>query len=264
VSVLVAWLILIGFGRSQRSRDWLDSLGRGMGFLWIFLGLLGGPFRRRPALSGPVPSSPTSCFVSRDVKAERRLFSTRDLLILSIATAIGYYFLRSMRHVPVLILQLRGWGAAQRMTWSQLLDAGISAVLFTTPIALAATGAVFAMSWQQPRPPLRQLVSRAGFQAVAVVTLSFLLNLVILATWILWTSPVENAALETWENGIYTLFLVHSPGAGAALMITWLFMALVGRRRAIPTCLDRAGRWLGWYWIATIPCLAWLIYNQWI
>jgi hypothetical protein len=44
---------------------------------------------------------------------------------------------------------------------------------------------------------------------------------------------------------------------GAAIASSWMLLLVSGRWCPERGWIDRAGRWLGWFWIATLPLTSW-------
>ena len=186
-----------------------------------------------------------------------RKFTLVDAITLVAATAAG---LAGTRH------GWKYWGYA----WFWNLDRGwtASAVLRRLPTLLALglpalvvfTAAILALRLRRPRPTLRRALLQPGASA-CVAALSVVA--VEVASYVASTCHDRNShgklgqyLAYVWNNTgvvveITTQVLVRmSTPVGLAVMATWLVLALGGRWRREPSWVDRAGRLLGFCWLA--------------
>ena len=198
-----------------------------------------------------------------------RRFLLSDAIVLVAATAVGlfvfrpYYGVTSLdRTPPEPTAPFAGWIAC---VWNWLVLA--------SPIVMAWTLAILGVRLRRPRPRMRRLLRQPGFvaglMAAAVLTLrlcgfaSMCVRLVGQPTLWIWSVrrtggggafrglPPGNLYFEA-DHFLATMALVGVSVAGS-----WLFLLASGVWKPERGWIDRAGRVLGWFWIATLPVTGW-------
>jgi hypothetical protein len=168
----------------------------------------------------------------------RRPFTVRDALILIGALAVGLALTRAA---------LAG-RPLDRTHWVHSVAVGLTAA---SPCAGAMSLALLALRLVRPRPGLRRLARQPGLVACAVFAVDSIL--------------VALFAMTNRTGGRFffadAMWILHGqwvlrtnyfwPQAGSAVGGAWIALALGGRWKAEPSWIDRAGRALGVYWIAT-------------
>jgi hypothetical protein len=187
-----------------------------------------------------------------------RAFTLVDAMTLVAATALG---LAGTQH------GWKYWGYG----WFWNLDRGwtADAILRRLPTLLALglpalvvfTAAILALRLQRPRPSLRRLLLQPGASAcvaaLAVVALEVAGFVVSTLHFNYSRGYLGKYIAHVWSNHgilveITTLVLVPMPRrVGLAVMATWLVLALAGRWRGEPSWVDRAGRFVGFAWLAS-------------
>jgi hypothetical protein len=137
-------------------------------------------------------------------------------------------------------------------------------VLISFPVA-AWTLAVWLLGLRQPRPPLRRRLRQPGVAActAALVVLAIrAVNFALVGGMRLVDEPDIRRSFSVAVNVItyYNLdrmALVPSE-VGCAVAAVWAFLALRGWWRAESSWIDRLGRFLGLFWLGTVP-FGWFI-----
>ncbi len=155
-------------------------------------------------------------------------------------------------------------------------------LLVAAPMAIFWTLAILGLRLRRPRERWRRLLRQPGLVACLAplfVVLARLpgyatmrLRIVLLNTNINIRSPFfvigerwsERVPWSTdpvvfgFDQALNTLAMI-----GVAVAASWLLLAASGRWRAEPSWIDRAGRALGVYWIATLPLTGWWDFHAW-
>ena len=139
------------------------------------------------------------------------------------------------------------------------LEWGDEAVNFAGVLA-----AYLVLAWRLiwPRPPLGWLVRQWGAAAcLGVVVPNMVANLV--------TTAVASYRLMTHgllefptTFGAQLWVWLHGQSPPMAILAGWLVLAVSGLGRSEPGWIDRAGRGVGWFWLASTlvgPLLPWLV-----
>ncbi len=133
-------------------------------------------------------------------------------------------------------------------------------VAFFLPLLSALTLALAAIHIQPPRPSLARLVWRPGASACLIASAALILECG--TAWLFY---------RFWPNGYvygigiwgYVLglegFRFVASRVSLAVGAAWLMQGIGGRWRPEPTWIDRAGRVIGFVWVALIPLYNWSI-----
>ncbi len=171
-----------------------------------------------------------------------------DAMILMIAFGIGLTLgLRALENIgqrfamitptgrPVLVAWVKE--IAQRQGLRFLVFEGCVELLFCFVAPL--TPALLVARLRRPRPAFPGLVCQPGLVASAALCLATIIE-------------VDVAFLQ-----LATVpFLLEAALPGAMVVASWAILALSGRWHPEASWVDRSGRLVGVFWIATIPCLA--------
>jgi hypothetical protein len=201
-----------------------------------------------------------------------RRFLLSDAIVLVAATAIGLFVF--LPYYPVTWLdwnppfppapKFYGWVGR---VWNRLVLA--------SPIVMAWTLAILGLRLRRPRPRLRRLLRQPGFVAGLVAAMVLVVRLFGFAT--MCARVVGRPALSiltvrrTGGGGalrglpfgnLFLFFEVdHFLGTmalvGTSVAASWIFLLASGKWRPERGWIDRAGRVLGWFWIATLPLTGW-------
>lgn len=176
-----------------------------------------------------------------EVRRARRRFTLLDAMIVVAFAALGAL---PCRVVAGAIGDV-SWGGTSR---ENLMTALIWFKVVTTPIALAASAATFALRLNQPRPALARVLRQPGAIAMGVATLG---ALVILAETLLF------GVLADHMDGDVVLMSLYYGSAliGMVVVGVRVGLALGGRRRPVADWVDGLGRGLSWFWMITGPVL---------
>lgn len=187
----------------------------------------------------------------RDSHGSERAFSLADSLILVAATGLGLGLIRAIASLS----DLSGlWQDIYRV-WTgdpnsrQILEVTAACLLVAgQPFLAAWTAAVLVLRMRQPRPPRRHLLTQPGTMACLSGTCA--IGLAVLVSGALWVLARLSGGSIHEVNLAYVL-IYASTQVGAAILWTWVTMALLGHWRPEAHWLDRVGRFLGALWILT-------------
>lgn len=192
----------------------------------------------------------------------RRRFTMADGMILVASAALGLaltrwalpwvdglYFFRALVSEP----PAPGWSA--RVVIVRLT----TLLVVLAPMALGAEAGYLALRLRAPRPRWRRLARQPAMVAAVVVLV--VAGLGAAAQWA-WARLDNRAPFPS--RGAYNIVMVNAVAmiaqrAGSAVLVAWLALAPSGRRRAGRGGLDRLGRALGWYWIATAALASYFV-----
>jgi len=209
-----------------------------------------------------------------------RRFRLSDAVVLIAATAAG---LAAVRPYAARLVE-NAWAPYLITHESQFLRwciVGWSCLLVAAPFAISWAAAILFLRLRRPRERWRRLIRQPGLVA-CLATL-----LVVVARVPGYTATrlriMGNTQLTTyrplfvsgesmgmgmpWDASIvvfgYDQALNTMAMIGVAVAASWLLLAASGRWRAEPSWIDRAGRALGVYWIATLPLTGWWDFHAW-
>jgi hypothetical protein len=125
------------------------------------------------------------------------------------------------------------------------------------PCGLAWTLAVLLLRLGHPRPPRRHLARQPGTVAcvasVSVVGTGALALLLVMI--VQFYKRTEQVALT---DRFMTRFMeAMAPYMGTGVLVAWMTSVLNRMWRPEPSWIDRMGRAIGVFWVATIPIFAW-------
>jgi hypothetical protein len=172
---------------------------------------------------------------------ERRRFNIGDAMIIVVALATGLALAR------VALYQMGGWismirqlGSPGWPTWWNMFWTAVQ-ILFCFIVALIP--ALIVVCLRRPRPPLRRVALQPGFVALCVLVLVGMIDV-----------DAIYLDLVSWPP------LVHAVLPGAAVLASWLVLVVFRCWQPERSWIDRTGRLIGVFWIATIP---WAIFFLW-
>jgi hypothetical protein len=180
------------------------------------------------------------------VKTPPRRFNLGDSLILIAGVAAGFALARPaaafFESSPFFVDPLNpGPGT----------DAAISrSLLHATPVLLACSLALLAVSLRRPRPPLRRLARRSGFATCAAGALGAPLVLLVFLG--------QGASTIGGYSEAYTTALASGlpSGVGYLALGAMAVLSMQGRLRPHPSWMDRLGFAAGLGWVA-LMMLTW-------
>jgi hypothetical protein len=204
--------------------------------------------------------------------ATGRRFLLSDAIALVLATAIGltvvlpYYATMKLLDWTPPIPQAAPFNGWIKGLWGCLVLAA--------PLAMAWTLAILALRLRRPRDRWSRLVRQpglvAGLMAASVLAWRLVgfatmcarligrptLNILTVRSRALSGSwgggwPPDNLLFET-DHYLDTMATI-----GVAVASSWILLLSTGRWRAEASWIDRAGRVLGWFWIAALPLTSW-------
>ncbi len=146
-------------------------------------------------------------------------------------------------------------------------------LILAFPFATVWTVAVLGLRLRRPRARWSRLIRQPGLVAGLMAALILAVRLSGFATmclrvigqqqlWV-WTTKFTGGggALVGWPPG-YLLFetdhFLNTMGMiGVAVASSWVLLLVSRQWRPEPSWIDRAGRVLGWFWIAILPLTCW-------
>jgi hypothetical protein len=176
-----------------------------------------------------------------------RKCTVADLVIIIAATAPAFAVLRTLwPYAPDLYEAYFTF----RQSINNLLTQCNYAILATSIVALSLTIASFVLWFRQPRPTIRYLTRRPGMVACTAAVIVLVIRLINAGT--VAGILLHDGRLDAWEIYVAELSVIPSE-MGCGVAGAWAVQLLSGRWRCERNWLDRAGRVLGFFWIATIP-----------
>ena len=176
-------------------------------------------------------------------ESQGRKFTRRDAMVLIAATAFG--LLPAGWDIERLVSRMSqvSWGRLHEESYrefllhettlvrqiiSQLAGVAVFFLMFYTVV-------LFAMRLLPPRPPFRDLARQPGVWACGTATLAL-----VLVVWVPYFKPVT---------------------IPVAVCVAWLVLAASGSWRSESSWLDKAGRILGFCWLAMLPPFVWFAWT---
>jgi hypothetical protein len=194
-----------------------------------------------------------------------------DVMVLVAATAIGLALVRSYS------LQAMSMDFTPIPSVPRLMLTIWACILAAFPLPVLWSIALFALGLRPPRASLHRLVRQPGFVAAGAVTLVAAIRLAGFLMLIARSLGNRSSTLGFFDgfilrdlfrgpvpvSAIYdsAYFAATAFGTSTAVAAAWLLLAVSGRWRSQPDWLDRLGRGLGIFWIATIPFTCWWDYH---
>jgi hypothetical protein len=186
--------------------------------------------------------------------ASRRTLTLFDGMILVAASAVGLsvflWIVKSVLYGPLFVQMFapppQGW------TTGQVLVRGVQWIGFALPFACAWTCTVPILRMRAPRPRVRRGLSQPGV-AACVASLVALVWASIALGGTLAVDRLASDTLSADPRRWLFHFIVEELFAyvGLAVASTWAALLLAGRWRRSADWIDRFGRILGAFWIAS-------------
>jgi hypothetical protein len=159
-------------------------------------------------------------------------------------------------------------GDAYRMPFPDLMYVVRNLVYSTSFFAATWSLAVLVLGLRQPRPIFRAVARQPGMAAVLATVIVLALQLANLAVslglhiaWFGDWDPDTEGLIGDWlSSGMLEEPPLIPSMVGCAVAATWIVQAASGRWKSKPNWIDRLGRALGLFWMATIP-FSWFSWN---
>ncbi len=200
-----------------------------------------------------------------------RTFRLSDAIVLVAATAAALALFRPY-HAAMDPLRWTppGHSASPITGWIEGLW---GCLVRASPFAMAWTLAILVLRFLRPRPRWVRLVRQPGFVACLMAALALVWRLIGFAT--MCVRVAGDPGLAAWLPRHFEgrgCFMGGNPGwllfdtdhflntmamIGAAVASGWILLLVSGQRRPERSWIDRAGRALGWFWIAILPLTSW-------
>jgi hypothetical protein len=165
-----------------------------------------------------------------------------DVMVVVAATAVGLAVVRGA--VPGVLHIVPTSPSIRFLLPRPMLEACLI-LLAVWPVPAMWTLALLAIRLLSPRPPWRRLARQPGVMACCAVALACAFNVLVLA------------ALSFKVRFLGDLLPITALPVGLAVMLIWITLRLVGHWCPESCPFDRAGRWLGLFWVGTVPvCFA--------
>ena len=199
-----------------------------------------------------------------------RKFLLSHALVLVAATAVGFFVAR-----PYYAVTTFDWTPpmASASRFSGWVGGLWDCLVVAFPIVMAWTLAILGLALWPPRPRRRELLRQPGFVAGMAAAFVLLVRLCGFATMCvrvlgqekLWIMSVRRTggggAFIGWPPANLLFETDHFLGTaaliGVSVAASWIVMLASGAWRPDGGWIDRAGRVLGWFWIAMLPLSAW-------
>ena len=183
-----------------------------------------------------------------------RKFTLVDGMVLIAATAIAL--------VPIRLFLWENWHFPEEHTLPEIWRTGLEINVSLVPLAVSLSMALWLLALKHPRPNLRRVSRKPGIAASTVTlvysvlsSLEYLVFLWFSHAFVRGTFDDPGSAMLWIRIGMQPIFLV-----GGAVASLWFVMWMGGTWRADRSWIDRAGRVLGVYWIATSVLFGWAFF----
>jgi hypothetical protein len=146
-------------------------------------------------------------------------------------------------------------------------------LVLAAPLVMAWTLAILVLRFRRPWPRWVRVVRQPGFVACLMSALALAWRLLGFAT--LYVRVHNDPGLAAWLPRHFEgsgCFMGGNPGwllfdtdhflntmamIGAAVASSWILLLVTGQWRPEQSCIDCAGRVLGWFWITILPLTSW-------
>jgi hypothetical protein len=187
-------------------------------------------------------------------RATSRRFTLGDGMILIAAIGAGYAATRPLFQLPDPIAFLSAMASRPGAGWwsEDGLDRLLLLWFLAQPGLMLGAVGLLIVNLRLPRDRPPDLGRRAGF--VACVWVSVMLGVVLAANALhLALVPSHVTARGLWLDSVFYTVLYGPIPTGSAVAVGWATQLIGRSRRTEPSAIDRAGRWLGWWMIGSIP-----------
>jgi hypothetical protein len=174
-----------------------------------------------------------------------RKFTVFDAMLLIAVTAVSLVLIRDYVHFldgrRITWLLPRDWRLASMWRWATVWS-GVLA-----PLAVSLSLAMWLLRLRKPRSKLRRLFRQPGMFATSAVVIDTSLFLVkaLFSQYYLYSTSTTPVLAN------FLLWIMRLPWNGEVVAVAWLLLWASGSWRNEPSWIDRAGRALGVYWIAS-------------
>jgi hypothetical protein len=203
--------------------------------------------------------------------ATGRRFLLSDAIVLVAATAAGLAVVKPYHETMALL----DWAPPIESAgaFSGWIKGLWGCLVLIAPVVMAWTLAILVLRLRRPRERWRRLVRQPGLVAglMAAVVLGW--RFVGFATMCVRVNGRTSLSILTVRHGSLSglwggwpqrnllfetdHFLDTMATIGVAVAASWMLLLASRRRCSEPSWIDRTGRALGWFWIATLPLTSW-------
>lgn len=204
-----------------------------------------------------------------------RKFLLSDAILLVAATAVGVALFRPYQRVMTPVRWSPLLGAPGFTGW---INGLWSCLVLASPFAAVWTLAILILRLRHPCPRWSRLLRQPGLVACLAAALVLAYRLLGFATlWVrvhgqsylaIWFVRLRSSQYVRmqwpWHNLLFDIdhFLNTMGMMGLAVACGWMLLLASGRWRPERSWIDRAGRVLGWFWIAILPLTGWWDFHQ--
>jgi hypothetical protein len=173
-----------------------------------------------------------------------RKFTLTDAMVLVAGTAVSLVPIREYltfvqdRHIVESIP--REW------SFASIWRFGTLATGMLAPLAVSLSLGLWILRLLKPRPAWRRLFRQPG--AVACTAVVAESSLFVLKVWFA-QAYIQSRSLPLWP--LNDLWINRLPWTGEVVAVAWLVLWLCGSWEPEPSWIDRFGRVLGVYWVAS-------------
>lgn len=172
-----------------------------------------------------------------DPLMSHRRFRISDGLVLVLATAVGFAWMRALNQE-----QFDGLSLANLRTVSGWTFLGWACC----PLASALSLGLLVLRLRSPKPRWRRLTRQPGFVACLFGAGSAVLSGIV---WLLILTSLLQLHPHNSPEDVFGPFWL---GAGGATLGAWIVMLLGGTGRPEKSWLDRSGRVMGGFWLGLL------------
>ncbi len=173
-----------------------------------------------------------------------RKFGIFDAMVLVAAPALSLVLIREYLDDPRVLRTV--WGIPNDQSIASLWRLGSIYSGLLSPLAVSLSLALFILRLRQPRPDRRRLLRQPGMVAsttILIVTSVFLVKVLLSEYYFYHARGMTPHLLSLW--------VMRLPWNGEVVAVAWILLWLGGLWHAEQSWIDRAGRVLGAYWIAS-------------
>ena len=175
-----------------------------------------------------------------------RKFTLLDAMVLIAATAIAF--------VPMRFLPWEDWRLDLEWSAAQIVKVGMMADAILCPLALTLGPALWLLRLRRPRPGVTRVFRQPGMAActATIVNEMFFVTVTMVSLFLSYlTQTMPNLHMFYQFNLMIWLWVLPMCIMGITISAVWIVLWMSGAWHGEPSWIDRAGRALGIYWVAS-------------